>query len=228
MNAASFESGGAVAPGSYAAIFGSGLSDDTDMAPSNTLPMAIGYAFVSFDIPSAGISVPGHLTYVSPSQVNVQVPWELQGRTSAQVKVTIDFSNGNVVSVPLADYAPALFEIGSGMAAALDGSLSLVTSANPAVHGRTVHLFANGLGPVTNQPASGGPAPLSPLAGTTTLPVVNVGGRNAAVSGSYLSPGTAGLYQIDVTVPPDLPAGTYDVTVSIGGKTSKISHLPVR
>ena len=34
----------------------------------------------------------GTAGYVGPGQVNVQVPWELQGQTSAQVKVTIDES----------------------------------------------------------------------------------------------------------------------------------------
>jgi len=50
------------------------------------------------------------LFFVSPGQVNVQTPWELQGQTSAQVKVTIDtYSFGNVVSVGLADAVPEFF-----------------------------------------------------------------------------------------------------------------------
>ncbi|HSW49387.1 MAG TPA: S8 family serine peptidase, partial [Bryobacteraceae bacterium] len=110
VNAASFEPGSPVAPGSYAAIFGSGLSETTEAAAAARLPLAIYYSTVSFDVPSAGISVPGRLTYASPRQVNVQVPWELQGQSSAQVKVSILFSNGNVAAVPLAGYAPAFFE----------------------------------------------------------------------------------------------------------------------
>jgi uncharacterized protein (TIGR03437 family) len=165
---------------------------------------------------------------VSPQQVNVQVPWELQGQTSAQVKVTIDFSNGNVITVPLADYAPDFFEISPGVAAALDGGFDLITGANPAVHGNNIYLYANGLGPVSNQPASGDPAPLSPLAATTTIPVVAIGGHNATVVSSALAPGVVGLYEIEVTVPPDLTASTYQVSVTIGGKTSKSSGLPVK
>ena len=67
------------------------MSDFTDQSTTSILPLAIDYVNVSFDVPSAGISVPGHLTYVSPTLVNVQVPWELAGQSSAQVKVTIDF-----------------------------------------------------------------------------------------------------------------------------------------
>ena len=95
MNAASAAAGTPVAPGSYISIFGSNLSDFTDSTGSANLPLAIDLVNVSFDVPSAGISVPGHLIYVSANQVNVQVPWELQGQTSAQVKVTIDYTYGN-------------------------------------------------------------------------------------------------------------------------------------
>ncbi len=230
VDAASFEPGSALAPGSYAAIFGSGLSDpgNIDIATAERLPLAIDQVFVSFDVPSAGLSIPGHLTYVSPTQVNVQVPWELQGQTSALVKVSIDFSNGNVITVPLADYAPAFFEVSPGVVAALDGGFDLITGANPAVHGNKIYLYANGLGPVTNQPASGDPAPLSQLAATTTIPVVTIGGRNATVISSALVPGVAGLYEIEVTAPADLTAGTYQASVAIGGKTSKSSGLPVQ
>jgi uncharacterized protein (TIGR03437 family) len=75
VNAADY--GPTVAPGSYVSIFGTGLSDATDAAETSRLPLSIDLATVSFDAPSAGISAPGHLTYVSPGQVNVQVPWEL-------------------------------------------------------------------------------------------------------------------------------------------------------
>ena len=57
-------------------------------------------------------SFPGRFVFVSPGQINVQVPWELQGYTSAQVKVTIDgFIFGNVVTVPVADATPAFFGV---------------------------------------------------------------------------------------------------------------------
>ncbi len=229
VNAASFEPASPVAPGSYVAIFGSGLSETTEAAATARLPLAMYYSIVSFDVPSAGISVPGHLTYASPRQVNVQVPWELQGQSSAQVKVSIFFSNGNVVTVPLADYAPAFFETSPGVVAALDAGNRVVSTLNPAERGKPVQLFANGLGPVTNQPASGEPALASPLSETRTLPVVTIGGLNADVSWSGLTPTLAGLYQINVTVPQGLAAGTHPITVTIGGKTSKAgTFLPVK
>ncbi|MGI8741597.1 MAG: S8 family serine peptidase [Bryobacteraceae bacterium] len=231
VNAASFEAGKAVAPGSYISIFGSGLSDFTDFAQlelSGALPLAIDSALVSFDVPSANISLPAHLIYVSPGQVNVQVPWELQGQSSAQAKVTIGFSYGNVVSVPLSDYSPAFFEVSSGAVAALDANSHVIGSSNPAKRGQAIQLFANGLGPVTNQPASGDPAPSSPLAQTKSPAAVTIGGQPASVSFSGLAPGFAGLYQVNVTVPANIAAGNQSITVAIGGQTSKTSGIVVQ
>jgi uncharacterized protein (TIGR03437 family) len=166
-------------PGSYAAIYGTGLSNLTDnngtvislnttpttaatdpvVANGAVLPLQIDYVTVSFDVPSAGISVAGHPTYVSPGQVNVQVPWELQGQSSAQMKVTLDgVLFGNVVSVPLVAASPAIFTNSGTVADALDSNYKLIGTSNPAKRGQTIFLYANGLGAVSNQPASGDPA----------------------------------------------------------------------
>ena len=140
-----------IAPGSYVSIYGANLIDHTNYvtyAP-NALPVGMDGVSVSFDVPSAKLSVPARIIFISPGQIsNVQAPWELQGQTSAQVKVTIDnFVFGNVVTVPLADAAPAFFEAG-GIASALDGNFALVSAANPvkrAAGGAVVSM--NGLGP---------------------------------------------------------------------------------
>ena len=228
VNAASFDASQPVAPGSYISIFGSGLSDMTDSVKTPTLPLAIDFAMVSFDVPSANISAPGHLIYVSSGQVNLQVPWELQGQTSAQVKVTIDFSYGNVITVPLADYSPAFFEIGGENVAALDLGNHVIGAGNPAKQGQTIQFYLNGLGPVNNQPASGNPAPASPLATCKSAATVSIGGKTAPNSFCGLAPGFPGLYQINAAVPTGLTPGPQPVTVSIGGLTSTTSNIVVQ
>ena len=216
VDAASFAFGKPVAPGTYISIFGSNLSDAADFTPSSTLPLVLNHVLVSFDVPSAKISVPGHLIYVSPGQINLQVPWELQGQTSAQVKVTISTPNGgyaygNVYKLALADAAPAFFPIPS-----------------PAPRGQTIPFYANGLGPLNNQPSSGDPAPTKPLATTTSPAVVTIGNTPAPVQFSGLAPGYAGLYQINVTIPQQLTPGTYPITVTIGTHTSKPSKISIQ
>jgi uncharacterized protein (TIGR03437 family) len=228
LNGASFQASDPIAPGSYISVFGTELGTSYNYPTATTLPMVQDNVMVSFDAPSAGISAPGRITYLSPTQVNLQVPWELQGQTEARVKVIYDHINGNVVTIQLADYSPAFFEVGSGAVAALDTDYKLVSASNPAGAGKVVMLYANGLGPVTNQPASGEPAPYSPLAETKSVPVVTIGGKQAAVSFSGLAPGFAGLYQMNVTIPGGLDAGNQPVTVAIGGRTSKTSNIAVQ
>jgi uncharacterized protein (TIGR03437 family) len=238
VNNATF--GSAVAPGSYVAIFGSDLLDTSylsgysfysnlnydvaqadNLASDGSLPLQLDEVSVSFDVPSAGISVPGYVYFVSPTQVNAFVPWELAGQSSVQMKVILDeFLLGNVVTVPLQTYAPGFFLNTENVADALDSSYKLITASNAAVRGQTIQLYANGLGPVSNRPASGSPALGIPLSTTTTTPVVTIGGQPATVLFSGLVPGVVGEYQLNVTVPAGIAAGNQPIVVSIGGQSS--------
>jgi uncharacterized protein (TIGR03437 family) len=53
------------------------------------LPLSLAGVSVSFDVPSADIHAPGHVSFVSDGQINVQIPWELAGADSAIMKVTL-------------------------------------------------------------------------------------------------------------------------------------------
>jgi len=96
------------------------------------------------------------------------------------------------------------------------------------VRGQIIVLYANGLGPVNNQPNSGDPAGSSPPASCKTLPTVTIGGQNAQVAYGGLVPSLPGLYQLNVTVPANITAGTQTITVSAGGVTSASTTLPVQ
>ena len=232
VNAGSAAAGSAIAPGSYLAIYGANLTPSTAAATAVRLPLTLANMTVSFDVPSAGLSLPGRLTYAGPGQVNVQVPWELRGQTQVQIKTAFDvYAYSNVVTVPVADYAPAFFEIAPGTVAAIDpgnAANPLITLANPARRGTVISLYANGLGPVNNQPESGEPAGALQLASTKTAPVVTIGGQSAAVSFSGLTPGLPGLYQINVAVPAGTPTGNQPVTLTIGGQAAKASGIAVQ
>lgn len=227
-----------VVPGSIVSIFGSWLSDYDDYAAYLPLPLALGNAVVSFDVPnsdpSKSISVVGPLFYASEHQLNVQVPWEVQGQSSVVVKVRIQDSFSATYTLPLTQYQPAFFtyqQNGQTYAAAQDVSFNYVTPDHPIAKGQTVLLYLNGLGPVNNQPATGDPGPggtPSQLATTASTPVVTIGGQQAAPQFSGLAPGLAGLYQINVAVPVNVGSGAQPVTVSIGGVTSPTVYLPVQ
>jgi minor extracellular serine protease Vpr len=221
VNAASFDAGAGIAPGEYISIFGSNLSVTTLGSGTTRLPLSIRNVSVSFDVPEASLSVPGHLTFVSPRQVNVQVPWELQGQRSVQMKVSISAASGKLITVPVNDYAPGLFAV------AQDANFVAISTDHPAIPGQTVILYGTGLGPVNNVPPSGDPA-ADASSTTLTTPLVSIGGIPARVDFSGLVPGYAGLYQVNVTVPSGIASGSRLVTVSVNNVAANPIPLPVQ
>ena len=99
---------------------------------------------------------------------------------------------------------------------------------NPARRGKSATIYCTGLGPVTNQPVTGGGTGGGPLAQTTSLPVVTVGGVNAQVSFSGLSRNSPGHYQVNFVVPKNAPTGgAVRVTLSIHGAVSNTATMTI-
>jgi uncharacterized protein (TIGR03437 family) len=157
----------------------------------------------------------------------------LQGLNSnVQMKVTLyEYEYGNLVTtVPVADTAPSFFETtpGAEVAALIAGpgsdpTYTFVTPSTPVARGTAVQLYANGLGPVNNQPASGGVAPSTKTANTKAACMVTIGGQTAAVSYCGLAPGYPGLYEVDVTAPTAsvlTTTGAKTVSLTIAGQTA--------
>jgi uncharacterized protein (TIGR03437 family) len=159
--------------------------------------------------------------------VNAQIPWEFAGKQSVKVKIWSDYFASNVITVPLAQYAPGIFEV-SGLAAAQVIGYNLITRARPAKRNEVVQLYVNGLGPVTNTPASGEPCSGTSRSHSVVPPSVTVGGKAAQVIFSGLTPGVVGLYQVNAILAADTPTGDQPIVVTIGGVSSKASVLPVQ
>jgi uncharacterized protein (TIGR03437 family) len=230
---ASFAVNTPVAPGSLVSIFGTGLAGDATIAPGPSLPVALGGATLTL----GGVPVP--LIHAFPTQVDAQVPWELAGQTSAPLTIVTDDLSGNTVSVPLAEFSPGIYTAtgtGSGQGAILiDGTATLAApvsgpiTGQPASRGTFIDIYATGLGPVTNQPASGAPASASPLSWTTATVTVTIGGVPATPSFAGLAPGWVGLYQVNVQVPANAPVGdAVPVALSVGGAASNQVTIAVQ
>jgi uncharacterized protein (TIGR03437 family) len=230
VNTGSYQVGQGLAPGSYISIFGASLADAIVGSPTLSLPVSLGTVSASFD--GGGLSLPGHISFVSPGQVNVQIPWEFQGQSSVKMTVSVSYIPSAVYTVPLNTYSPGIFEFsdnGHLSAAATDANGVVFTQANPAKRGQTIVLYVNGMGPLDHPPPSGEPTPQPPpLAQTTFLPTVQIGNIAAHVDFAGLSPGWVGLYQVNVDVPQNAPTGPQPIVVSIGGVDSKASVLPVQ
>jgi minor extracellular serine protease Vpr len=232
VNAASNQLAGGLAPGSYISIYGVSMADTTRFLSTPFLPLTMSNLSVAFEVPGTEIRFPGRLSYVSPGQINVQVPWELAGRS--QVAVSVNFGSFFSASrtVPLQNHSPALFEYVEAntdriFAAALDQNNALITSNNRARRNQVITLYCNGLGPVSNRPATGDPSPSNPVATTIATPRVTIGGQEAPVQFSGLSPQSIGLYQINVVVPGNVGGGSQPVEIQIGGQASKTVNIPV-
>jgi uncharacterized protein (TIGR03437 family) len=122
---------------------------------------------------------------------------------------------------------------------ACSSSLSVLTlCGRPATIGDTLVLYATGLGlatpggSATGSPlATGQVAPVSgnPLFETPTMPVVTIGGIPATVLFSGVAPGTAGEYQIDVTVPSGVTSGdNVPVSISILGASDNSTTISIQ
>ncbi len=228
-NAASWAT--TVAAGSIAGVFGNNLASSINLATAFPLPTTL--AGSSFQVGTLG--APLYMT--SCGQANLQIPWESAGQTQAPVTATV----GGLVSVQqpatLAAYSPGIFSLnglGTGQGAVEIAPTAVLaapqgTGARPVMRGEYVAIFCTGLGPVSNQPATGEPALSSPLSSTNTLPVVTIGGAPAAVSYSGLAPGFAGLYQVNAVVPAAALSGdAVNLVISIGGVQSNTVTIAVQ
>jgi uncharacterized protein (TIGR03437 family) len=152
--------------------------------------------------------------------MNFQLPWEA-GSGTATVQAVRDGLRSATITLPVASTSPGIFNVSNQ-----DGTP--VLPATPTTAGAIITLWANGLGNVTNRPATGAPALASPLSSTPELPTVTIGGVNATVLFSGLAPGFVGLYQVNVVVPAPATAGTAALVISIGGRASAAFSLALK
>ena len=84
-------------------------------------------------------------------------------------------------------------------------------------------------GAVTPAVTLGVPAPSNVLSQTVNPVSVTIGGKQAQVFFSGLTPGFTGLYQVNALVPADAPTGnTVDLVISTGGQDSNTVTIAVR
>jgi uncharacterized protein (TIGR03437 family) len=208
VSAASFATG-AIATGSIASLFGVNLSSQTLSATTLPLPTSLGGVSASI----AGLDAA--LYYVSPNQVNLQLPAGLPpGPATLVVK-----ANGVMatLTVQIAAVSPGIFLIGT-YAAAINVSDSRVNGPTAgAAPGSYVELFITGAGDVSPAVPTGLPAPASPLSFVVAPVTATVGGQMANVVFAGLTPGLVALVQVNLQVPNGLPDGDYPVIVSVGG-----------
>jgi uncharacterized protein (TIGR03437 family) len=215
-----------VQPGEWISIYGSNLAT-TAATWKGEFPTSLGNTSVTIDGEAAW------LNYVSPGQINLQVPDDARTGSVLVVVTTPDGTGTSTVtlgpagpSFPLLDsrHVAAIIVRSDGSGAYGGGTYDIVgpdgsSLGYPTVAAKTgdsVELFAVGLGPTTpavlaGQPFSGAAPVSSPI--TFLLNNLNLTPTFAGIS-------SAGLYQVNFTVPPGLVGGDVPVQITASGLTT--------
>ena len=218
VNSASYQTG--LAPGSLFTVFANNLSGGTTTAAS--APWATSWNGISVKI--NGIAAP--LGYVSPTQINAQVPFEIAPGT-AQLTIASNGTTSGPVALTIQSAAPGIFMYAAGRAPAInqDGSLNLPT--NPAAVGSYISVYLTGQGLVDQPVPTGTAAPIRTVSNTLAQTTATIGGVPATVAFSGLAPGFVGLGQVNLVVP-NVPAGDQQVIVIIGGASSNPAMIAIK
>lgn len=230
ISAAAFGQSTAIAPGTWIEIYGTNLASTTREWS--------GSDFNGINAPASldGVSVrianqPAYVRYVSPGQLNVQVPSNVpagqqsivvttQAGSSAPFTVTVNAQQPGLL-------ATSAFLIGgrqNAVALFPDGAYVLPPNAIPGVGSRraragdVITFYGIGFGAVTpavpaGQVAQGSTALALPLQ-------ISIAGARAATTYAGLAPGAIGLYQFNVTIPPVAASDAAALTYSLAGVAS--------
>jgi len=218
-----YSTGAAVESGEWVSIYGTNLASTTATWTGN-FPPTLGGTSVTID------GKPAYLWFVSPTQINMQIP---DDPATGTVAVVVTTAGGSATAtVTLAQFAPAFSLIDAhhvaGIITRSDGSgahgggtydilgptgTSLGYPTVAAKAGDNIVLFGVGFGPTNPHVPAG--QPFSGSAPTTNP--VTVLFNNVSVQPSYSGETSSGLYQLNLTVPPGLGSGDVPLQAMVGG-----------
>lgn len=212
VDAASF--GAQLAPGSLASIFGTGMAD-------NVYSSLFDATLNAFPGSTAGVSVmvdgrAAPLTFVSPAQINFQIPWEASANPGVQV--VRGGVPSNMEPLALTPTAPSVFELPPN---------EWFTPAGPGTAivtcvGHYCTLWGNGFGAPAQQ--DGAPAPVANTAAACTLKIEN---QAANITYCGTAPGLV-IDQLNFTYPSGLSADAtvLNASLQVGNASSTFQVHP--
>jgi len=223
--------GGALAPGTIAQVYGSGLA----AAPVSTGILPLPTLFDKTFAQVGAYQAP--LYFLSSGQLNVQLPNQLTA--SQQIPILLSVNNALTLPITLdiVPTAPGVLSDFKGPTPpstqngahiiAQHANFSLVSSSSPANPGEYLVMYLVGLGATVPSVASGVPAPSLTLAKVTNPVTVTVDSLPSTVLFAGLTPGFVGLYQVNFQVPTGAHSGDDVVTVTQNGVAANPTLLPV-
>ncbi len=241
-NIGTFTSGNG-APGEILAVFGDQLAPAGTSAqnPGNP-PLATTLGMVQVLVNGT----PAPLYFVSPGQVNFQLPYAAPVGQVSTIQVVSNGTSSNLRPVNVAAAAPTELiwpasVIAGGYVIAVnaaDNSLVLPSPVtgfvtHPAKVGDTLTIYCEALGQTTPPAVTGAAATSSPLEEIQNATVTFSGGFSgsevtvpAAFAG--LTPTAVGLYQVNVTIPAGVPiSNAVPVVINLNGTASNSGFIAI-
>ena len=226
VNAASFQSG-PVSPGEIVTIGGIGLGPSTLAGLTLDQNGKVATTLAGVQVLFSGTPAP--LIYVSNTQINAVVPYEMQALLTPDAQVTYQGQISNAFSLTSTTAAPALFTYngsGSGPAAALNQDNSYNGPGNPAAKGSYVVRYLTGEGQTSLAGVTGKITTVSPSPPTTPQPLLTVAvlinSQPATVAFYGEAPGlVSGVMQLNVQIPANAPSGNLPLQVLVGTASSQ-------
>jgi uncharacterized protein (TIGR03437 family) len=220
-----------LSPGAVVSLYGERLGPAEGMAA----PVEEG----KFPTQAGGVRVlvgdsPAPLLYVSATQINAVLPFDLGEDPMAQVVVERDGVRGNVFAMTVVEAAPGPFQqapSNASFGAILNQDGTLNSPANPAPAGSIVALWATGLGrfspPLADGQIVGTTGPFPALEAEIS---VEFGEIPAEIRYAGAAPGlAAGIAQINFVIPAGLPPGAVWLQIRAGERQSyPFTYLAVR
>jgi uncharacterized protein (TIGR03437 family) len=217
---AASQTGGAFAPNSIATLYGTNLSWTTHALAAGDMSGAV----LPRSLDGVSVYVDGLLSglfFVSPGQINFLIPGEITGST-AFLYIVRQGLVGPTIKIPLAIAAPGLFQWNENFAIAQHADGTLISPSAPAKPGEVVVLYATGLGRTIPESASGHIASTAAtILDMSELQILlnNLPCDPASVYYAGVTPGFAGLYQINLRLPPVLDLNS-SIQVVMGAQSS--------
>lgn len=216
----------AVAPGGLFTVRGSNLSPVNIATNEIPLPTALGDSCMTIN----GVLVP--LVFVSPSQINGQIPFTVSGDSTMILRTPAGVSNN--FDFPIDANAPAVFLTsvpgwdGLTPTVVRAGNNEMVTPTNPLHPNDQIVIYLTGLGLVSPDVKSGYPGPADPLAEALAATSVFLGNSPLSVSFAGLTSCAPGVYQINAQLPSKgMPTGmSVPLTITQGGVQTTV-HVRV-
>jgi uncharacterized protein (TIGR03437 family) len=215
VNGASFQPG--IVSGSWVSIFGSNFAsarkDWEGLIQNGVFPTEIDGVRVNIN------NKPAAINFISPGQINVQVP---DDTATGTVNVEVITPGGrNTATANMEQIRPGLFGVdtparryvASTIGGVFIGNPADVPGTRPARPGEIIELWGTGFG-ATQEARPAGRIVASPSPVTAQVRV-RIGG--VEVTPEFAGLVGAGLYQVNVRVPQTLASGAHQVSITVGG-----------